>query len=63
MQHLKKENMKPTRNIRAEVLRVRVRAEEMATLKRMAEESDTTVSDYVRRSLKHQITITTQILK
>ena len=55
--------MKPTKNIRAEVLRVRVRAEEMATLKRMAEESDTTVSDYVRRSLKHKVSITTQILK
>mgnify|MGYP006420584015 CR=1 len=63
MQHYKKEDMTTPKSIRAEVLRVRVRAEEMATLKRMAEESDTTVSDYVRRSLKHQITITTQILK
>ena len=63
MQHYKKEYMTTPKSNRAEVLRVRVRAEEMATLKRMAEESDTTVSDYVRRSLKHQITITTQILK
>ena len=47
---------------RAEVLRVRVRADEMATLKQ-AKENDTTVSDYVRRSLKHKISITTQILK
>jgi hypothetical protein len=62
MQHLKKENMKPTRNIRAEVLRVRVRAEEMETLKQIAKDNDTTVSDYVRRSLKHKISITTQTL-
>jgi len=54
--------MTTPKSIRAEVLRVRVRAEEMATLKRMAEESDTTVSDYVRRSLKHKISITTQTL-
>ncbi len=55
--------MTPTKTNRAELLRVRVRADEMATLKQIAKENDTTVSDYVRRSLKHKISITTQILK
>ena len=59
----KKEDMISTKTNRAELLRVRVRADEMATLKQIAKENDTTVSDYVRRSLKHKIAITTQILK
>jgi hypothetical protein len=49
-------------SIRSEVLRVRIRTSEMATLKKLAKDNDTTVSDYVRRSLKHKITITTQKL-
>jgi len=63
MQHYKKEYMTTLKSNRAEVLRVRVRADEMATLKQIAKDNDTTVSDYVRRSLKHKISITTQILK
>jgi len=59
----KKEDMTTSKTIRAEVLRVRVRADEMATLKQIAKDNDTSVSDYVRRSLKHKISITTQILE
>jgi len=54
--------MTTPKSIRAKVLRVRVRADEMATLKQIAKDNDTTVSDYVRRSLKHKISITTQKL-
>ena len=47
-------------NNRTELLRVRVKSSELALIRFFARENDTTVSDYVRRSLKHKINITTE---
>jgi len=55
--------MATTTTNRTEVLQVRVRTEEMQRLKQMAEQNDTTVSDYVRRSLRRENRITVEELK
>lgn len=51
------------RQNRDEVLRVRVRADEMTRLKEIAQANDTSVSEYVRRSLRHEKRITIEELK
>lgn len=43
------------RDTRTRTLRVRLRPSEEQMFKRMANISDMTVSDYVRRVLKHQV--------
>lgn len=45
------------RNNRTRTLRVRLRPSEEQMFKRMANINDMTVSDYVRRVLKHQVKI------
>ena len=45
------------RNNRTRTLRVRLRPSEEQMFKRMANINDMTISDYVRRVLKHQVKI------
>lgn len=51
------------RPTRTELLRVRVRPSERALFKKMASKNDMTVSDYIRRVLKHQVKIDIETLR
>lgn len=54
-EHLKKPTENMERQKRTQILRVRIRPSEEAMFKRMASIHDMSVSDYVRRVLKHQV--------
>jgi len=51
------------RQHRTKTLRVRIRPSEEAMFKRMANINDMTVSDYVRRILKHQVKLDVKTIR
>ena len=51
---------RPNRN---EQVIVRVRPSERALFKKMASKNDMTVSDYIRRVLKHQVKLDIEVLR
>lgn len=51
------------RQHRTKTLRVRVRPSEEAMFKKMASINDMTVSDYVRRILKHQVKLDVKTIR